>query len=322
MTAADSRAPVAVVLRALYLGDMLTGLPALAMVRRALPGHRVLLAAPRQVGELAVLAGSVDDVVPGRELEPLTLAPRRPAIAIDLHGNGPGSRDLLAALRPARLVAYAAGSARWRADEHEVQRWCRLVEAAFPSSGNRPPLAGSLPRARLPEAPAPRGCTVVHPGAKSRARRWPAQRFAAVCAALRAGGHDVVVTGGPGEEQLARQVAAASGARPLTGLGLPQLLALVADAGLLVCGDTGVAHAASTFRTPSVVLFGPVPPAEWGPPDAPWHRALWHGTATRRGDPHAAAPDPDLLSISTAEVLAACGDVLAAAPSGKAPADA
>ena len=45
-----------------------------------------------------------------------------------------------------------------------------------------------------------------------------------------------------------------------------QLAALIARAGRVLCGDTGVAHLAPAFGIPSVVLFGPVPPSEWGPP--------------------------------------------------------
>jgi ADP-heptose:LPS heptosyltransferase len=68
------------------------------------------------------------------------------------------------------------------------------------------------------------------------------------------------------------------------------LSALVASARLLVGPDTGVAHLATAFGTPSVVLFGPTSPALWGPPaDRPQHRALWAG---RTGDNFAAEPTP------------------------------
>jgi ADP-heptose:LPS heptosyltransferase len=53
---------------------------------------------------------------------------------------------------------------------------------------------------------------------------------------------------------------------------------------------------------PSVVLFGPTPPAEWGPPpERPWHRVLWAG---RRGDPNGPEPDPGLLEIEPDAVVA------------------
>jgi ADP-heptose:LPS heptosyltransferase len=87
------------------------------------------------------------------------------------------------------------------------------------------------------------------------------------------------------------------------------LAALLARARLLVANDSGVAHLAVAVGTPSVVLCGPVPPAEWGPPDVPAHRALWKG---RRGDPHAVALDPGLAAIGVAEVLDVVTEVLAA----------
>jgi ADP-heptose:LPS heptosyltransferase len=85
---------------------------------------------------------------------------------------------------------------------------------------------------------------------------------------------------------------------------------MVAAAGRVVCGDTGVAHLATAVGTPSVVLFGPSSPALWGPPaERHWHRALWAGTS---GDPHGRLPDPGLLAITVDQVLEALGDLPAA----------
>ena len=81
------------------------------------------------------------------------------------------------------------------------------------------------------------------------------------------------------------------------------LAALVAVAGRVVCGDTGVAHLATALRTPSVVIFGPTSPALWGPPPArPEHISLWAG---RPGNPHASQADAGLLAIGVEEVAAA-----------------
>jgi ADP-heptose:LPS heptosyltransferase len=296
------------VLRALGLGDFLTGLPALALLRSALPEQEIVLAVPRQFKPLARLAGTVDRTIHGHELTPLVDAPRHADLAVDLHGNGPASRRLLLDREPRRLVAFNIGGPVWDPQEHEVRRWCRLVTEGLPYPCVWPSVVGSLPVP--PGRDAPEGVTVVHPGAKSAARCWPPERFAAVAATLRDRGHDVVISAGPGEEPRAEAVAAASGTRALSGLSLASLLAVIAHARLVVCGDTGVAHAASNYRTPSVVLFGPVSPTVWGPPPEPRHQALWRGGA---GDPHGDRPDPSLLGITVDDVAQACDRALAAA---------
>jgi ADP-heptose:LPS heptosyltransferase len=291
--------PTAVVLRALGLGDFITGLPALAMLRQALPAHRLLLATPGHFRDLLPFGVQVDEVVPTAELEPIPIA--EPVdLGVDLHGNGPASRRLLEQLWPCRVVGFGGRSGltgpQWRAEEHEVARWCRLVSESFhvPMPADAA-VAGCL---RRPRPPTSSGCVVIHPGAAARARRWPGARFAAIARRLVDAGYDVVVTGTPNEAGLVAELARA-GARPLTGLTLVELCGLVASASLVVCGDTGVAHVASAYRTPSVVLMGPVSPAWWGPPDDPRHVVLWHGG---EGDPHADRPDSGLLAITVSEV--------------------
>jgi ADP-heptose:LPS heptosyltransferase len=73
----------------------------------------------------------------------------------------------------------------------------------------------------------------------------------------------------------------------------------------VVCGDTGVAHLASAYGTPSIVLFGPVSPARWGPPADGPHRVIWHGDD--HGDPWGKCIDPSLDRITIQEVLAEIG---------------
>jgi ADP-heptose:LPS heptosyltransferase len=151
----------------------------------------------------------------------------------------------------------------------------------------------------------------VHPGAAFGSKRWPVDRFAAVAAAL-GRASPVLVTGSPAERPLAAEVAARAGLpadRVLAGTtDLGQLCDLVAAAGLVVSGDTGIAHVASACGTPSVVLFGPVDPAQWGPPTGGPHVALAH-PATRRGARFADEPDPALLAIGVDEVLGAAAAV-------------
>jgi ADP-heptose:LPS heptosyltransferase len=300
--------PLVVVLRALGLGDYLTGVPALRAVARAFPHHRRVLAAPAALGPLVAHVGAVHELAPTAGLVPLDPALGRPDVAIDLHGRGPGSQPLLVALAPRRLVAFChpavpatSGGPRWTGGEHEVARWCRLLEES-----GIPADPADLRIEPPPPPPWAVGATIVHPGAASASRRWPPSRFATVAAAEQEAGRMVVVTGTAGERKIARQVAAAAGVPPAQVLagrtGVLDLAALVGGAGRLVSGDTGIAHLATALGTPSVVLFGPVPPAEWGPPPSPRHIALWAG---RRGDPHGVQPDAGLLEITVADVLEA-----------------
>ena len=289
------------VLRALGLGDLLTAVPALRALRRARPDARLLLAAPAGLRDLALLTGAVDELVPVAPLAPLPPSVHGADLAVNLHGRGPQSTALLEATAPGRLVSYGLSDGpRWRADEHEVRRWCRLLdESGLPAD----PDDLSVP---APVVAAPvRGATLVHPGAAQVSRHWPADRWAEVARGLAAAGHDVRVTGGAAERELAERVAARAGLGPERVLAgrtdLLGLAALVAAARLLVSVDTGVAHLATALGTPSVVLFGPTPPDLWGPPpDRPQHRVLWAG---RRGDNFAQRPDPGLLDITPAQVL-------------------
>lgn len=281
-------------LRALGLGDLLTALPALRALRDSTAPSPLVLAAPAWLAPLAIHAGAADRVLPTEALRPLHA--RRPRLAVNLHGRGPQSHGLLLATRPGRLVAFhhaevpeTAGSSRWRPDEHEVHRWCRLLaESGIPAD----PTRLHLDPAGLPRSPNP-GATIVHPGASCAERRWPAERWSAVARHARRDAR-VIVTAGPGELELASRVAATAGLGPdsvWTGSVL-DLAGLVAGADRVLSGDTGVAHLATALRRPSVVLFGPVAPAAWGPPPLPRHRVLWAG------------PD-GLLEIGTTEVIGA-----------------
>ena len=298
--------PRLVALRALGLGDLLTAVPALRALRRAFPAYEIVLAGPAALAPLAELSGAVDAVL---DTAPLRApAVERPEVAVNLHGSGPESHRALLATAPGRMIAFAHPDVPWDGPawrrEHEVARWCRLLtETGIPAD----PADLDLPAPPWPAPVAVAGATVVHPGAASEARRWPAQRWASVARAEAAAGGRVLVTGSAAERRLAASVARAAGLPPAAVLagqtGIRELAAVVARAGRVLCGDTGVAHLATAFGVPSVVLFGPTPPAEWGPPaDRPRHVALHPGG---RGDPHGAAPDPRLLGISVDEVLGA-----------------
>jgi ADP-heptose:LPS heptosyltransferase len=300
-----------VVLRALKLGDFLTALPAYRALRRAYPAAEIVLAAPRALAPLAELAGgALDRIADTAELGRLPDELHGADLAVNLHGRGPQSHRLLLETGPARLIAFrheavaaSRDGARFDPAEHEVARWCRLLtEAGIPADPAELDLA--VPPVLVPRRL--RGATLIHPGASSESRRWPVERWTEVARAEQRLGHAVVLTGGPDEVARTRAIADAAGV-PSTHVyagrtSLRELAALVAAAGRVVCGDTGIAHLATAYRRPSVVLFGPVAPTAWGPPERPYHRVLWSGTV---GDPHADRVDPGLLAIPAERVIAA-----------------
>ena len=294
------------VLRALGVGDLATGVPALRALRSAYPDRELALVAPRWLTPLIDLVGGVDRLVEADGLGHLAWPGPSPELAVNLHGRGPQSHRMLAGTRPRRLLAFANAEAGhhdgpdWRADEHEVDRWCRLL-AWYGIPADRTDLALRRPEpGRLPV-----GVSIVHPGAKATQRRWPPARFAEVAGALTARGHRVVVTGNPGERRIAEEVVRRAGL-PADALlagetDLGELAALVAHARLVISGDTGIGHLATAYGTPSVLLFGPVPPAQWGPPpDRPWHQALWVGPRPPADDDR---PHPALAALDVPRVL-------------------
>jgi ADP-heptose:LPS heptosyltransferase len=305
-------------LRALGLGDLLAAAPAIRAVRRALPDHEFLLAADRALAPVVQSIGCVDALVHARPLEPLRWpAVSPPDVAVNLHGRGPQSHQVLQALATPHLVAFECVEAgvrgpRWRSDEHEVWRWIRLITAELGGTADQHDLRLAHPRAE----PDLREMAVVHPGAASQSRRWPPDRFAAVARYLHARGERVVVTGGRGERSLAQRVADDAGLGPesvwASRTDLRALMAVVAHARLVVSGDTGVAHLATSYATPSVVLFGPVSPQQWGPVTDGPHTCLWKPIAGSPGDPHGDRIDPSLEAIQVAEVITALESRVAA----------
>jgi lipopolysaccharide heptosyltransferase I len=156
------------------------------------------------------------------------------------------------------------------AEPHVIDKNLRLVGGASPAvfalDVPSPPWIDAV-RAASGDA----GFIVINPGAAWPNKRWPAARFGALAAALRAS-HGVasLVLWGPGEEQLADAVVDASGgaARRAPATDIVESFALLREARLAVAGDTGPLHVAGAVGTPVVGLFGPT----YAERNGPWHR--------------------------------------------------
>lgn len=306
---------VALVLRAQGLGDLLVAVPALRALRRALPEHRMVLATRGSLAPIVDIIGC--EPLPTDGPGSLRWTGAVPDVAVNLHGTGPQSHRALDGTGPGRRIGFRAPG--WDGPEwgpiaarhpHERERWCALLEHyGIPADPGdlrlEPPGRADIPGADL-RAGTDGAPVIVHPGAGFGSKCWPAPRFGGLAAALRRNGHPVLVTGSPAERELAAVVARTAGLgedRVLAGAtDLAQLCRLVAGAALVVSGDTGIAHLAYAFGTPSVTLFGPVGPAQWGPPAHGPHLALGDAAA-RRGEPFADDPDPALLAVGVRDVL-------------------
>jgi heptosyltransferase-3 len=169
-----------------------------------------------------------------------------------------------------RLLAHVVDEA---ADAHTVLEKLRLLSPWVDIARLRPQVVPPAP-APLPEdlqrllGPRP---IVVHVPSMWRYKQWPIEHFKTLVAALLADGDQVVLTGGPneGDRALVASVAALGSAPQLLDvagrLDLNQLATVLHGATLYIGPDTAITHLAAACETPSIALFGPTPPTNWGP---------------------------------------------------------
>ena len=156
------------------------------------------------------------------------------------------------------------------------------TRAAVPSAGLPIPPHRSHPSARdsvkqrLNEAgvdPASTRIVIINPNSSDLfpLRRWPLPNFAELSSRLleEFGDISLVVTGTASERRDAASILERVGSpRCIDFTGrttFPELLALYAEARLMVTNDSGPAHFAALLQLPSVVLFGPESPLLYGP---------------------------------------------------------
>ena len=109
---------------------------------------------------------------------------------------------------------------------------------------------------------------VLHVGASSPLKLWPAENWRRLAVFLESQGLKIVWSAGRGEEGLVTACDPTSRLLSYAGkLDLAQLWHLIEYAKLLIAPDTGVAHLAKAIGTPTVALFGPGPTRIYGAGD-------------------------------------------------------
>lgn len=282
-------------LRAGGLGDLLFAVPALQALMAAYPEAEVTLLG----------AAVARDLLPGREGGPhrVRVLPPVPGVgaepgaaadagaierfvaeqrdeaydlAVQLHGGGRFSNPFLLSLGARHTIGTRTDDAAplertvdYVYYQHEMLRGLEVAGLAGAVPVALEPRLGTSERERAEAAErcgADRPVAVIHPGATDPRRRWPAERFAAVAAALVGAGARVVLIGDGADAHLCGGIAhavRASGDRVLDlsgALDLAALAGVLAHAAVMVGNDSGPRHLAQAVgaRTAAVYWFGNV----------------------------------------------------------------
>ncbi|MBU4609814.1 glycosyltransferase family 9 protein [Achromobacter sp. GG226] len=316
-----NRAPRHVLIVALrYLGDVLLTTPLARAVRERYPDCAVDMLVFQ--GTQGMLENNPDV----RHVHTIAERPAKgelPALLNTLRRQydlalipQPGDRPHLFGLVAARvrvgLVPPKLGHAWWKRMSlrqplptlahthriHENERVAALVDA-LPARTVVPPTAGLRREdwaVRLDLAfDVARPFAVLHPSPRWRYKQWHDAGWCALTARLHEAGVQVLVSGGPGEAEsqyldrilapLPADVRAAL-IRIQGKLSLAEMADLLKHAHLYVGPDTATTHLAAACGTPTLALFGPTDPRQWGPSPASGLDQGWAAIAPtqRRGN--------------------------------------
>jgi len=340
---------IAIVRARTGMGDLLCGAPALRALRRRLPAaHVALLTYPEMAPVVERLRPLVDELVafpgwPGIPERPPDRAAipgfleamraRRFDLAIQAYGANPAANEvtrMLGARRTAGFLVPGTGPEDLETHLpyphhlHEIDRHLALMtllgappagrDLIFPvADADEDEAAVLRARAGLDHAP----YVLIHPGATSPSRRWPAERYAAVGDALSARGLQVAVTGVASEASLVGRVVRRmrAPAAPLAGrTSLGGFAALLSGAAILVTADTGAAHVAAALGVPSVTVFLSGDPRRWRHPGP--HHAVARVQVECNPCPHLTCPIDHRCAerLAPEQVVAEADRVLAVAP--------
>lgn len=275
------------------LGDFMLAWPALAMLRRSLPGCEIHALVNAYTAEMARLCPSIDEAVldPGPDADRsaqraliAALRARRYDAAIVLYSTTRIAWALLRAGIPYRL-APATKLAQLLYNRRLTQRRSRSLQPEYvyneelaehylrsvgtaPVRGTPPFLCfdrdgiAALRRTFCAAHGIDAGKRLVflHPGSGGSARNLEAAQYAALAAGLRSkAGHHMVISAGPGEVERAREISTLLGDVPHTVYasteGLPRFAMHLAFADLFIGGSTGPLHIAGALDIDTAAFY-------------------------------------------------------------------
>ncbi|WHZ25938.1 MAG: ADP-heptose--lipooligosaccharide heptosyltransferase II [Nitrospira sp.] len=297
------------VVRALQLGDLLCSVPAFRSLRAAFPqAHIALIGLPWSKAFVNRFGRYLDEFIefpgyPGLPERPpavaaipdflATMQRRRFDLALQMHGNGRYTNQLLSLLG-ARMTAGFAHPDGHCPDERlfmpypdhlpEADRHVALLQhLGIPTQGNHlefPLNRHDVAAFRALQAShglQPGSYICLHPGGRGSLRRWAPHLFSLVADRLVRAGYRIVITGTEEERPLAEAVMAhmREEATDLVGqTDLGTLAVLLDRSAMLISNDTGVSHVAAALQVPSVIVCIGSDPLRWSPQNTHLHRVL------------------------------------------------
>jgi heptosyltransferase-2 len=280
-----------------WVGDSLMTVPALRALRRVLPDANITLAIRPNAKGIFSEVDFIDDLLVYDRKNAFSVIPqirewkrRQFDLAVLFQNAFEAALIPFLAGVPFRL-GYATESRQallthplplpeWRSSRHEVFYYLYLVTALeqmlFGTSSIcevEPDASIRISDQRRFDAEAflrahgvneEQSVIAICPGSiNSRAKRWPAEAFAALADRLIDDRRQVLLIGSQEEAEVSSDVTSRMRHRPIVLTGktnLDQITAVLATVDLIVTNDTGPAHIGAALGRPTIVIFGPTNP--------------------------------------------------------------
>ena len=280
-----------------WVGDAVMSVPALRELRRVLPNAHITVVARPGAADIFLDANFIDDVLVYQRLgitsvwKQIRQWRRKQFDLAVLLQNAFEAAAIAYLARVAIRIGYDTEhraflltnplpQPEWKNERHESLYYLNIVtelerlftggsqiESAEPRfdldvSDDRKRRARQLLSEQGVRTRAP--LVLLCPGSiNSRAKRWPAERYAALADRFIESGANVLLIGSPGELDVSQEVCKHAQRQPIVLTGkttVAEVAATISLADVLITNDTGPAHIGAALGTPTLVIFGPTNP--------------------------------------------------------------
>jgi heptosyltransferase-2 len=281
-----------------WVGDAVMTVPALRQLRRLLPGAHITLATRPWAKELFADADFLDEMLIYDRRGPWSAVKqtaewRRGNFDLAVLFPNAFEAALIPALArvPLRIGYATDGRGKlltnplrlpdWRNSKHEVFYYLNIIAGLERALLGTEHVSSAVPDASLQISPGRqseaiglmraqglrdgRAVVAICPGSiNSRAKRWPAERYAELADRLIVDSNaQVILIGAPEELDISQEVSQRMVNKPIMmtcKTSLAQVTAVLSQVDLLITNDTGPAHIAAALGRPTLVIFGPTNP--------------------------------------------------------------